>query len=136
MDARRASTGWRLRRSLYRRFLYGPVLLLPLFSFNDSIYVAFPAEGLHHRTGIAQMAENPALHARRCGTASRSADRVAVISTMLGLLAAKALTRYRLPGRGARHRLRSCCRWSFPSIILGIALLVLLRKRARVELSL
>ena len=27
---------------LYMAFLYIPVLFLPLFSFNDSIYVSFP----------------------------------------------------------------------------------------------
>ena len=31
----------------YLAFLYIPVLFLPLFSFNDSIYVAFPAQGFH-----------------------------------------------------------------------------------------
>ncbi|MCP4377773.1 MAG: ABC transporter permease, partial [bacterium] len=27
---------------LFLAFLYVPVLFLPLFSFNDSIYIAFP----------------------------------------------------------------------------------------------
>ena len=30
---------------VYLTFLYGPVLGLPLFSFNDSLYVAFPLNG-------------------------------------------------------------------------------------------
>ena len=30
---------------LYLAFLYIPVLFLPLFSFNDAIYVAFPLKG-------------------------------------------------------------------------------------------
>ena len=29
--------------------LYGPVILLPLFSFNDSIYIAFPLTGFTAR---------------------------------------------------------------------------------------
>mgnify|MGYP006437843969 FL=1 len=29
----------------YLAFVYIPVLFLPLFSFNDSIYVAFPLKG-------------------------------------------------------------------------------------------
>ena len=35
-------------QSVYLAFLYGPVMLLPLFSFNDSIYVAFPSGRLYH----------------------------------------------------------------------------------------
>ena len=31
---------------LYLGFLYIPVLFLPMFSFNDNIYIAFP--GVHH----------------------------------------------------------------------------------------
>ena len=30
---------------LYLAFLYIPVLILPLFSFNDSIFIAFPLRG-------------------------------------------------------------------------------------------
>ena len=30
---------------LYLAFVYIPVLFLPLFSFNDSIYIAFPLKG-------------------------------------------------------------------------------------------
>ena len=30
---------------LYLAFIYIPVLFLPLFSFNDSIYIAFPLQG-------------------------------------------------------------------------------------------
>ena len=29
----------------YLAFLYAPVLLLPLFSFNDSAFIAFPLSG-------------------------------------------------------------------------------------------
>ena len=29
----------------YVVFLYGPVLLIPLFSFNNSFYVTFPLRG-------------------------------------------------------------------------------------------
>ena len=31
----------------YLTFLYGPILFLPLFSFNDSIYVAFLSFAFH-----------------------------------------------------------------------------------------
>ncbi|MEX1109516.1 MAG: ABC transporter permease, partial [Dongiaceae bacterium] len=81
----------------YVIFLYGPVLLLPLFSFNDSIYVAFPLKGFTLQW-YYDMVENTqllkALNASvKVGLAS------AFVSTVLGVLAAKAVTRYYLPGR-------------------------------------
>jgi spermidine/putrescine transport system permease protein len=30
---------------LYLAFIYIPVMFLPLFSFNDSIFIAFPLQG-------------------------------------------------------------------------------------------
>ncbi len=42
-------------------FLYGPLLLLALFSFNDSIIAAFPLKGLTLKA-YGAMASNPALH--------------------------------------------------------------------------
>ena len=47
-------------------FLYLPVLLLPLFSFNDSSVVAFPLQGFTARW-YQNLADIPTLHeAVRC----------------------------------------------------------------------
>ncbi len=43
-----------LRDLLRLVFLYAPVLLMPLFSFNDSIVRDLSAEGLHAATAIAR----------------------------------------------------------------------------------
>ena len=32
---------------LFLLFLYGPILLAPLFSFNDSIFATFPLKGFN-----------------------------------------------------------------------------------------
>ena len=53
---------------------------------------------------------------------------VAIVSTVLGLFAAKALTRYRLPGKGPVMAL-IMLPLVIPFIILGIALLSIVRAR-------
>ena len=49
MTERKTQTGARWLKwytIIYLCFIYLPVLFLPLFSFNDGIYVAFPMNGL------------------------------------------------------------------------------------------
>ncbi len=45
---------------VYLVFIYLPVLFLPLFSFNDAIYVAFPLKGFTLKW-YQQMVNNPGL---------------------------------------------------------------------------
>lgn len=106
----------------YLAFLYVPVLLLPLFSFNESIYIAFPLKGFTLQW-YEQMATSPALIAA-LGNSLKVAGVVAVVSTILGTLAAKAVTRYRMPGKGPVVGF-ILVPLVIPGIILGIALLVL-----------
>ena len=113
--------------------LYGPVLLLPLFSFNDSIYIAFPLKEFTTRWYV-EMVNNPSLIAALKNSLKVGVS-VAIISTTLGLLAAKAVTRYRLPGRGPVVGV-IMIPLVIPFIILGVALLVILRKVFDVPLSL
>ena len=106
----------------YLAFLYIPVLFLPLFSFNDSIYVAFPLKGFSlewygDMVGTQQLLEALA-NSVKVGTA------VAVLSTILGLFAAKAMTRYVMPGKGAVTAF-IMLPLVVPGIILGISLLVI-----------
>lgn len=113
--------------------LYGPVLLLPMFSFNESIYIAFPLKAFTTRW-YAEMVNNPSLMAALRNSLKVGVS-VAFISTALGLLAAKAVTRYRLPGRAPIVGM-IMIPLVVPSIILGVALLVVLRKVFDVPLSL
>jgi len=105
----------------YLAFLYIPVLFLPLFSFNDSIYVAFPLKGFTVKW-YGQMLDNPALlHALY--NSAKVGISVSVVATFFGIFAAKAMTRYHMPGKGP---LTSFIMLPLvvPGIILGIALLV------------
>jgi len=106
----------------YLAFLYIPVLFLPLFSFNDSIYVAFPLKGFTLQW-YGDMVDNPAL-LRAMENSVKVGFSVAVGATVLGLFAAKAMTRYAMPGKGPITSF-IMLPLVVPGIILGIALLVI-----------
>ena len=103
--------------------LYAPIAALFLFSFNRSHYLAFPITGFTF-DWYGRMSENAGLV-----TALKNSLQVGVVAsavaTMLGLLGAKAATRYRFPGRGASIGL-IMAPLVIPEIILGTSLLALL----------
>jgi spermidine/putrescine transport system permease protein len=107
----------------YLAFLYIPVLLLPLFSFNDSLFIAFPLTGFTTKW-YAAMAADKAMRAALWNTL-RVGAAASLISTILGLLAAKALTRGPFPGRSFLLGFASVSLF-IPEIVIGIALLILL----------
>ncbi len=117
----------------YIAFLYGPVLLLPLFSFNDNIYTSFPLQGFTLQW-YRQMAGNGAL-LEALGNSIKLGLSVSVISTASGILAAKAVTRSYLPGKRPITGL-IMLPLVVPLIVLGIALLVMARKFLDLQLSL
>ncbi|MFN3647527.1 MAG: ABC transporter permease [Gemmobacter sp.] len=82
----------------YLVFLYAPILLLPIFAFNDGTIIAFPLNGFTTRW-FAQMFGNPTL-ALAVKNSLIIAVSAAVLSTCLGIFAARAATRYNFPGKG------------------------------------
>jgi spermidine/putrescine transport system permease protein len=118
---------------LFLAFLYAPVLLLPLFSFNDSTVAIFPLKGFTLKA-YQQMINNPQLL-----TALKNSFMVAVcvslVSTTFGMLAAMGVTRYRLPGQGPVMG-GIMLPLVVPSIILSVALLVVLRQVFDIPLTL
>ena len=106
---------------LYLAFVYIPVLFLPLFSFNDSIYIAFPLKGFTFEW-YGKMASSPGLLAALYNSI-KVATIVSFVATIMAILAAKAVTRYRMPGRGPVVGF-IMIPLVIPGIILGIALLV------------
>jgi len=107
---------------LYLAFLYVPVLLLPLFSFNNSLFIAFPLSGFTTRW-YAEMAADSEMHAALVNTL-KVGVLASLSSTILGLLAAKALARGGLKGGGFLAGLTSLPLF-IPEIVLGISLLIL-----------
>lgn len=118
--------------ALFLIVLYVPILFLPLFSFNASIYVRFPLEGFTTEW-YRQLFLRDALWAA-LRNSLYVALTVSLITTVLGVLAARAITRYRLPGQSAIVTF-IMLPLVVPGIILGVALLVLI-SRLGVPLSL
>jgi len=106
-------------------FLYVPVLLLPLFSFNDSIYIAFPIEGWTLEW-YREMLKSEPLHAALMNSIRVGAF-ASVFATFLGVFAAKAVTRYRMPGKEPIITV-IMAPLVIPGVILGLALLIMLNR--------
>ena len=117
---------------LYLAFLYIPVLFLPLFSFNDSIFISFPLKGFTTKWYASMISNEPLLAALvnslKVGAAT------AVLATILGIFGAKAITRYRLPGQKPVVFV-IMLPLVIPGIILGVALLIMM-SRIGITLSL
>ena len=104
-------------------FLYAPIILLPLFAFNNSTVVAFPLTGfttqwfqdVWNNSDLWQAVRNSLLVAV---TAS-------VIATALGIFAARASTRYNFPAKAPLMGL-IMLPMVLPDMIMAMALLVVL----------
>lgn len=103
--------------------LYAPIAILFLFSFNETHYMAFPMKGLTLEW-YRRMSQNAGLFAALSNSLQVAAVS-SVSATMLGLLAAKAATRYRFPGRAASIGL-IMAPLVIPEIVLGTSLLAYL----------
>ena len=107
----------------YMIFLYAPVILLPLFAFNDGTIIAFPLSGYTTKWFVS-LWETEALH----GAVSNSllvAVTAALIATTLGACAARAAARYRFPGKQAIVGF-IMLPLVLPEIIVAVALLIML----------
>lgn len=108
---------------LFVVFLYLPVAFLPIFSFNTAATPQFPLQGyttkwydeLPRTPALINAAENSLI----VGAAA------AVLSTVLGVCAARAVTRYRFPGQRAVSGL-IMAPLVLPEIIVAISLLIVL----------
>ncbi len=117
--------GRRLRQAYavaYLLLLYLPISLIPVFSLNDSIYVAFPLKAATLRWYGDLLATDGLWAALRHSLIVAAA--VAPASTLVGLLAAKATTRYRFTGRRAVV-VGLLAPLALPSVVCAVALLSL-----------
>lgn len=128
----RPSRGLKIYAWSFLAVLYGPILLLPLFSFNRSAYIAFPIEE-YTTDWYAELWETGPMWSALWNSVIVGAV-VAAISTALGVFAAKALTRYRMPGRNPILGFMMLP-LVVPGIIFGVALLIVMN-RLSVPLSL
>ncbi|MBD9373015.1 ABC transporter permease [Rhizobium sp. ARZ01] len=118
--------------AVYFLFLYLPILLLPIFSFNDAATTTFPLAGfttkwyasLWGNTVLLQAARN-SLFVGVC---------VSLLSTILGICAARAITRYRFRGQRPATALIMAPLF-LPEIIVAVSLLMIVLQLG-LELSL
>ena len=106
----------------YLVFLYVPVLLLPLFSFNDGTIVAFPIKGWtlewYRQLGGQDTLLQALVNSLMVGAVA------ALFSTSMGLFAARAYVRYRFPGKEASEGL-VMLPLVVPGIIVASSMLIL-----------
>jgi spermidine/putrescine transport system permease protein len=118
---------------LFVVFLYGPMLLLPLFSVNDSTFATFPLSGFTLRH-YADMAANTSMLASLRNSVVVGVG-VSVVATAVAVPAALAVTRYRIPGRAPILSFMMLP-LVVPSVVLAVALLVIILRILDVSLSL
>lgn len=109
--------------AVYLVFLYAPIILLPLFAFNDATIIGFPLSGFTMKW-FDELASADSLH-----TSVRNSAIVAMatacISTSLGVCAARATTRYSFPAEKGIMGL-IMLPLVLPEIIIAVSLLVVL----------
>lgn len=115
---------WKVFLGTVYLILFGPLLILLLFSFNDSNILAFPIEGFTlHWYGDA-FADSQLLESLR--NSFGVAFAVAPLCLVLGTLTAFGLTRFRFRGRGLVGGLVGAP-LILPWLVIGIAALMAYR---------
>lgn len=116
-------TGLGFYAILYLVFLYAPIVILPVFAFNNSQIVAFPLKGFTTQWFGEMWADTNLRNAlvRSLIIALCSST----IATILGLFAARASVRYKFPGKTAAMGL-IMLPMVLPDIVIALALLIVL----------
>jgi spermidine/putrescine transport system permease protein len=108
---------------LYIVFLYLPIVFLPIFSVNDSAVPKFPLVGFTWKW-YADLPNTPALLDATWNSLMVGVT-AAIVSTLLGICAARAITRYRFRGRTVASGL-IMAPLVLPEIILAVSLLIVM----------
>ncbi|WP_294607798.1 ABC transporter permease [Roseovarius sp.] len=124
--AAKTNTGWHLIRiwaiAVYV-FMFLPVAVVVLLSFNASQFGSFPMTGFSFRW-FAELAQNEAI-LRAFRTSMILGALTALFSTTLGVLASLALVRYNVPGRNMITTML-IAPILVPEVVLAVALLLFL----------
>ncbi len=118
-----SGAGLRTYAIAYLIFLYAPILLLPIFAFNDGTIIAFPLKGFTIKWFEA-LADRDQLH-RAVVNSMIVGSSSAALATLLGIFAARASTRYIFPGKGGIMAM-IMLPLVLPEIIVASAILVVL----------
>jgi spermidine/putrescine transport system permease protein len=107
----------------YLVFLYTPIVILPLFAFNNATVIAFPLRGFTTEWFVA--AWNDAELRGALINSLIVASSTSVLATTFGVFAARASTRYAFPGKAPVMGL-IMLPMVLPEMIMAMALLVVL----------
>ena len=107
----------------YLAFLYIPMFVLPFFSFADQTIFRFPIDKFSTRW-YEELGNRPEMIKALWNSIEVGAI-ASILATLLGLLAAKAITRYAIPGKGIAMGLISLPLF-IPEVLLGLALLIII----------
>ncbi len=130
--ARLTRSGLWLYAALIYVFLFAPIVLLVLFSFNANRYGTFPITAWT-LTWYRQVFDDFAIHDALV-TTLRIAIEVTVLSTIVGTCAAFPLVRSKLPFRDG-IRIAFILPIMIPGLLIGVSLLVLFTQVLHVELT-
>ena len=119
--------GWRsvqLTTVLVYIFMFAPIVVVVVLSFNSSQFGGFPMTGLSLRWYEKLMGNEAVLRAFR--TSMWIALVTSVICTIVGVMGAVALVRYEFPGKTLVNTL-IIAPALVPETVLGVGLLLLIR---------
>ena len=105
-------------------FMFAPILVVVVLSFNESMFGGFPMTGVSLRW-YAKLLENDAV-LRAFQTSLWVALVTSIVCTALGILAAIALVRYEFPGKEFINTI-AIAPALLPETVLGVGLLLLIR---------
>lgn len=116
----------------YLAFLYAPIVLLPIFAFNDGTIIAFPLQGFTTKW-FTELTQNKALLSA-VGNSLFIAAMTAIIATLLGICAARAGAMTDFPGkRGIIGFVMLPL--VLPEIIVAASLLIIMRQVLGLDLT-
>ncbi len=133
MNLRKFFTPGALFYWLFAIFLYLPIALLILFSFNDASSLHFPLSGFTWKWYQDLASANELMDSARNSLIVGLGS--SLVATILGTMAAIAVVRFNFPGRNLFIAV-SGLPLVIPAVVVGVALLILFRQFFDMELSL
>ena len=121
------SPGWfliRLYTGLVYVFMFAPIAVVIVLSFNPQQFGIFPMEGFSFRWYVRLAQNQSILMAFKNSIILGSLT--AVVSTTIGIMAALAFVRFEFPGKNTINTLL-LSPIMIPEVVLGVALLLFLR---------
>lgn len=119
--------GWNLIKvytALVYLWMFAPIAVVVILSFNPQQFGSFPMPGFSFKWYLKLMQNTTILEAFKVSLVLGSLT--ALVSTIIGVMAALAFVRYEFPGKNTLNTLL-LSPIMIPEVILGVALLIFIR---------